>query len=413
MIYTYIPEALLYKRKSIVKLAKLHPLNTLLYKRLINMDGWAGQYSRENKVHSCLNNAYYICTIMRLEYDATFQEYSYKQIARNGFIEGCNTLEECVTLSLVALLIEHSTPEWHNKLKEIANNLRKYAGSLYDEREGTILGCPDAKISNVIHLKGIPTYLSKDIDDSWVLPDDYFQPRTLDDKAFFDLRRQDPSFNWDKFYYHYDEDDIRDVLEMLGRTQKEKANLIRSMWKDIYYSRKKLDLPIKETWLFLKELANDYCPDYMEYTELHKIPETGIEFERRISELEAEVASLEQQLSNANCGAYSNQQTTDNATSKKQHDEIITETAFNAQTGNPCFTNRQMGILLTAVGRITEKDNPPGKTTLGEIVEKISGYKSTTASSNMRGALPKADINVVASAIESKFPNLAAKVRRL
>lgn len=96
-----------------------------------------------------------------------------------------------------------------------------------------------------------------------------------------------------------------------------------------------------------------------------------------------------------------------------QLEEKGPEKAFNAQTGNPCFTNRQMGILMTAVGRITEKDNPPGKTTLGEVVEKISGYKSTTASTNMRGTMPKADINAVITAIESKFPNLAAEVSKV
>ena len=89
------------------------------------------------------------------------------------------------------------------------------------------------------------------------------------------------------------------------------------------------------------------------------------------------------------------------------------EKAFNAQTGMPCFTSRQMGILLTAVGRITEKVNPPGKTTLGEIVEKIAGYKSTTASTNMRGAMPNADIQTVITAIEEKFPILAAEVRKV
>lgn len=101
---------------------------------------------------------------------------------------------------------------------------------------------------------------------------------------------------------------------------------------------------------------------------------------------------------------------------KRKYEEAITkepEKAFNAQNGNPCFTNRQMGILLTAVGRITEKDNPPGKTTLGEVVEKISGYKATTASTNMRGTMPKADINAVITAIESKFPNLAAEVSKI
>lgn len=101
---------------------------------------------------------------------------------------------------------------------------------------------------------------------------------------------------------------------------------------------------------------------------------------------------------------------------KKKYEELINnknEKAFNAQTESPCFTSRQMSILLTAVGRLTEKNNPPGKTTLGEIVEKISGYKSTTASTNMKGAIPSTDTETVAKAIESKFPNLAAEVRKL
>lgn len=89
------------------------------------------------------------------------------------------------------------------------------------------------------------------------------------------------------------------------------------------------------------------------------------------------------------------------------------EKAFNAQTEMPCFTSRQMGILLTAVGRITEREKPPGKTTLGDIIEKIAGYKSTTASSNMRGEMPPKDTEAVATAIESKFPNLAAEVRKI
>lgn len=101
---------------------------------------------------------------------------------------------------------------------------------------------------------------------------------------------------------------------------------------------------------------------------------------------------------------------------KKKYEEALAnepEEAFNVQNGNQCFTSRQMGILLTAVGRITEKENPPGRTTLGDVVEKIAGYKSTTASSNMRGKMPEKDIEAVATAIESKFPNLAAEVRKV
>ncbi len=101
---------------------------------------------------------------------------------------------------------------------------------------------------------------------------------------------------------------------------------------------------------------------------------------------------------------------------KAKYEELATkapEEAFNAQTGLPCFTSRQMGIFLTAVGKITEKDNPPGKTTLGDIVNKIAGYKPSAAKTNMKGAISETDTEAVAHAIESKFPNLAAEVRKV
>lgn len=101
------------------------------------------------------------------------------------------------------------------------------------------------------------------------------------------------------------------------------------------------------------------------------------------------------------------------ADNKDSNEIIKQEKAFNDKTGLPCFTSRQMGILLTAIGRITEKDNPPGKTTLGDVVEKIAGYGKSTANSNMKGKIPQTDTEVVANAIESKFPNLATEVRKL
>lgn len=96
-----------------------------------------------------------------------------------------------------------------------------------------------------------------------------------------------------------------------------------------------------------------------------------------------------------------------------KEEPVVIEEAFNAQTRLPCFTSRQMTIFLTAVGRITEIDSPPGKTTLGDIVQRIAGYKPKTASQNMKGKMPQNDIETVATAIESKFPNLAAEVRRI
>lgn len=92
--------------------------------------------------------------------------------------------------------------------------------------------------------------------------------------------------------------------------------------------------------------------------------------------------------------------------------ENTPESAFNVQNGSKCFTNRQMGILMHAVSYFTE-EKPVAKTTIGQVVEKISGYKATTINQNTRGEFRDSDKEAVAQAIEDKFPKLAAKVRKL
>lgn len=86
--------------------------------------------------------------------------------------------------------------------------------------------------------------------------------------------------------------------------------------------------------------------------------------------------------------------------------------AFNAQTGESCLTSTQIGILMEGVSLLTEEP-VPGKTTLGEVVESISGYKATTVNQNMKGSHRDADKEAVAKAIESRLPKLAAKIRKL
>lgn len=88
------------------------------------------------------------------------------------------------------------------------------------------------------------------------------------------------------------------------------------------------------------------------------------------------------------------------------------ERGYNTNEASSRFTNTQMGILMHAIGLLTE--NPaPSKTTLGDVVEKISGYKARTVNQNLKGSYREADKETVATAIEGKFPKLADKVRKL
>ena len=139
----------------------------------------------------------------------------------------------------------------------------------------------------------------------------------------------------------------------------------------------------------------------------HSAPEPLL---REIVDLKAQVEQLKREKTTLE--KRNNELEATNASLEILQEQKEPEKAYNVQTGKKCFTSTQMGILMQAVGIKTEEP-APGKTTLGEVVEKISGYNATTFTQNMKGAHREADKEVVAKAIESKFPNLAAKIRNL
>lgn len=99
---------------------------------------------------------------------------------------------------------------------------------------------------------------------------------------------------------------------------------------------------------------------------------------------------------------------------RKQYEELESrkpEQAFD-KNGHECFTSQQMGILMTAVGILTEGNKSPGKTTVGDVVERISGHKTTTVKQNMKTVNPK-NIQLVFSVLKDKYPNLAAQVKKV
>lgn len=259
MNYTQIPRQLVYKNKTLDRLVEQHPINAALIKRLMTYERWK-EKDPEIVISPCLNTAYYICTIMRMEFDPSLRLNSYKIIARQGYIEGHNAIPQCITLSMVAILIEHSTPDWKFKLHDIAVELRQFAKRLKHYEEVELVDAPGTKFTQVIELLGLPDFIGNSIDDSWLLPDELFQPRTIDVKAWTDLMRQDPSFNWDTWLYRRDDDELYELINHLGKTQQEKKILIWTIWEQIHSARTKLELPIQPIKSLLQEYAREFCP---------------------------------------------------------------------------------------------------------------------------------------------------------
>ena len=277
MDYSTIPTALIYQKKTLDKISELHALNSKVLQNMLDIES-LHNVDFEEFALPCFNNAYYICTLMRMEKNAEYRLNSYKKIALNGNAK--NTLAQCVTLSLVAILTEHCSQSWREKLLGVSNKLKDHAKGLWIERQNEILfpfsspGDKPVYNNEMVHLIGMYEAMSRGIDEKFVLSDELFSPRPIDEKALRDLGREDYHFEWAKWTQYYDEDIVRELVEGLGATQQDKAMLIRSLWEKSfsYYEN---DYPEEYIEPLLKSLAEEFCPDCLQMTELYLDESTG------------------------------------------------------------------------------------------------------------------------------------------
>ena len=277
MDYSTLPIALIYQQKTLDKISELHELNRIVLHNFLDIET-LNDVDFENFALPCFNNAYYICTMMRMERNAEYRRKSYKKIALNG--NDKNTLAQCVTLSLVALLNEHCSLAWREKLQNVSNDLKHYAKSLWLERQSETLfpfSSPDDKPiynNELVHLIGLPDAISRGIDENIVLPDELFIPRRIDERTLRDMDRENHHFEWANWTKYYDEDIVRELVEGLGATQQDKAMLIRSLMEksDSFYVN---DYPKQHVVPLLKSLAEEFCPDCLQMTNLYLDESTG------------------------------------------------------------------------------------------------------------------------------------------
>ena len=271
MDYSTLPKALIYQQKTLDKISELHELNRTILNNILDIET-LHDVDFEKFVLPCFNNAYYICTMMRMEKNAAFRRNNYKKIALNGNEK--NTLMQCVTLSLVSILNEHCSFEWLVKFHIVSDDLKRYAKSLWIERQSEILfpfsSPSDEPVYNneMVHLIGMPEAMSRGIDNNVILPEELFAPRHIDEKALRDMDIENHSFGWPDWTKYYDEEIVRELVEGLGTTQMDKAMLIRSLWENsnsFYHN----DYPKQHVEPLLKSLSEEFCPDCLQMTNLY------------------------------------------------------------------------------------------------------------------------------------------------
>ena len=162
----------------------------------------------------CLNNAFYICTMMLLEKDPRSRIYQYKKVATREYIKDRFISDKywSAVLSMVILL-----------LQRLETPLTRFQ----DEARQNLLGLIDKNTNNdcVKTFNCFSKRLKEDTSTPKKIPNSMFAPRVIDKFAIKDVLSE-KDFCWVKFTNYLDERYIHDIVKAFGTTEEEKHNVV-------------------------------------------------------------------------------------------------------------------------------------------------------------------------------------------
>lgn len=162
----------------------------------------------------CLNNAFYICTMILLEKDPRSRIYQYKKVATREYIKDRFISDKywSAVLSMVILL-----------LQRLETPLTRFQ----DEARQNLLGLIDKNTNNdcVKTFNCFSKRLKEDKSTPKKIPNSMFAPRVIDKFAIKDVLSE-KDFCWVKFTNYLDERYIHDIVKAFGTTEEEKHNVV-------------------------------------------------------------------------------------------------------------------------------------------------------------------------------------------
>lgn len=407
MDYTSVPRSIFYKEKTDLEIFTMdrskNSLEYQFYLKLKQQLFIANSEEAHEYVLQILNNACYICSLIYLEFHPSLYFSKYMKIASLGYERGnivffSGIINNDIKAATMALVYNWLNTDWFEEEKDsLDGNVEEIC-----EIKENIIKCFDEGDLFDINL------YTRIIFRSLVMKKGLYSPNLLKPNYIFwrDIDEVIEDHNVPiedivkgidyicSYFCNFDEDEGHDrnmlskalnrieneavESENLSHFQKEHAlETVKSKLQELGHlpeeNSKDATTPIVD-----KSVHNYYISNNND-AELEQLRKERDEWKRKYEE------AIEEGLN-------------------KEAEE-----AFNSRNGKPCFTSKQMGLLMYAVGCLTETPSP-GKTTIGEVVERISGYSETTLNQNNRTFSQK-DKEAVAAAIESKFPKLAAKVK--
>ena len=264
MDYTTLPLRLIYSPRFSLKdfgIYDNHPINAPFAESMLKLDFIQGNYAERN-VLRCLNDAYYITTMVLLEEDPRWRKGSYQKIVRANLSIAPDAFD-LFSLSLVSAY-----------LRALAGDLsplqKAFSDTLYDY------------VSNH-HL------LVKYSIDEWMspkvkLPRKEFAPRFIDKVVFNDL--ENDGFMWVEYTDKYNERIVRELIYGLGETGEEKFTLLFEIDKDAqeFYDRNSYYQDV------VKEMLGKICDELCAKYDRHEDQVIHFDYER--TNVEKKIASI-------------------------------------------------------------------------------------------------------------------------
>ena len=298
------------------------------------------------------NNAYYICTLIYFESEPALYIGRYKNIAANN--QETSFWEEQMMPATMALVYNWVNTSWYRKEKDMGDGaveaLDEFLIDLYDDfREWDVIGMPEGK-DNFFTL-----ILEKDIYEPNMKKENYIVCRLIEE-AIEDsnVPIQDIAGGIDY------------IFDML-RGEESHA--------EYYILMKTMNRIDKES-----SIVKD--ADKLEYAK-NKV-------KRRLHELghwteESDMNIIE---------------------------PLMTEKAFNAVTGNECFSKAKIGLLIYSIASLTDGPTPI-KAQLVPIIAAIGGWEEKSVNSEMKKAgFNPSDIDAVAKVFENAMPRFADEIKK-
>lgn len=397
MDYTTIPRALFYKeKKDFSVFTRNRSANSLEYqyfKKLKQFPFLRYSDKAHDYVLEILNNACYISTLILLEEQPSLYFRKYLNIPASSY-ENSNA-DDFIISSSLALVYNWLNADWYRKeyqgRHDDVDPLDEIIDAIYAHFD-TVTPYRDTKWIREIFLT---LDLGKELISYNLIEKGDISCRAIDeaiDDVFVTADEIGEGINY-----------ICSLAKQGGNTEYECFILTKSLSK----LERGVENAREGHSTFLMELAIDDVKDRLQQLGCLPVEEPGKPVALKpVEKIENDTGEKDQEIERLRKECEEWKRKCEEASEKEP------EEAFNGRTGAHCFTSTQMGLLLLAVAQKTE--NPaPAKTTIGEVVESISGYKATTVNQNMKGTFREADKEAVAKAIESRYPKLAAKVRKL